>query len=247
MTARQPSGPFPQQATPHSRRGGRSFLWPLASVGLGALLFCNSLNGNSMDNANPAESSRSDSAAAPAPPIPVIAVPPFPVPSPPAASPRPKIVLPRSAPTRIVIPAISVDAPFTDLSLNATGQLNAPPPNDANLVGWFKDGVTPGERGTSIVAGHLDTRTGPAVFVELSKLKPGNTVSITRKDKQTATFKVDSVETFSKAAFPSARVYNDAPTAELRVITCGGQYDKKAKDYKDNVVVFAHLDSVKKA
>lgn len=247
MTAKQPSGPFPQQSPPDPHPAGRSILWPLASVGLGALLFCNSFNANSMDNANTVESSQSGPAAAPAPATPVIAVPPLPAPSATPPSPASRIVLPRSAPTRIVIPAISVDAPFTDLSLNTTGQLNAPPPDDTNLVGWFKDGVTPGERGTSVVAGHLDTKTGPAVFVELSKLKPGNTVSITRKDGKTATFKVDSVETFSKAAFPSARVYNDAPTAELRVITCGGAYDKKAQDYKDNVVVFAHLDSVKKA
>lgn len=89
----------------------------------------------------------------------------------------------------------------------------------------------------------MDTKTGPAVFLLLSTLKAGNTVDITREDGKVASFKVDTVETFSKADFPSDRVYSDNGTAQLRLITCGGVYDKKAKDYKDNVVVFAHLVS----
>ncbi|UZK54558.1 class F sortase [Streptomyces drozdowiczii] len=139
-----------------------------------------------------------------------------------------------------------MDAPFTPLSIGPSGQLDAPPPNDKNLVGWFKDGATPGERGASIVAGHVDTTTGPAVFLQLRFLKPGATVDITRADGTVATFSVDTVETFSKADFPDDKVYADTPDAQLRLITCGGNYDRKAKDYEDNVVVFAHLDSVKK-
>jgi sortase (surface protein transpeptidase) len=150
-------------------------------------------------------------------------------------------------PTHISIPEIGVSAPFTPLSIGATGQLNAPPPADNNLVGWFEGGVTPGERGSSIVAGHVDTKTGPAVFLLLNTLKPGNTVDITRKDGVVATFEVDSVDSFSKANFPNDRVYADTPDAQLRLITCGGDYDKKAKDYEENVVVFAHLESSKDA
>lgn len=116
-----------------------------------------------------------------------------------------------------------------------------------NLAGWFKDGAAPGERGTSVVAGHVDTKTGPAVFLLLSTLEAGNKVSITRKDGIDTVFKVDSVETFSKADFPDERVYADNGTAQLRLITCGGEYDRKAKDYKDNVVVFAHLADVRNA
>ncbi|SCE15191.1 class F sortase [Streptomyces sp. PalvLS-984] len=153
--------------------------------------------------------------------------------------------MPPSEPSRLSIRSIAVDAPFTPLSIGSSGQLDAPPANDPNLVGWFKDGATPGERGTSVVAGHVDTKTGPAVFLLLSTLKAGNTVDITREDGKVASFKVDTVETFSKADFPSDRVYSDNGTAQLRLITCGGLYDKKAKDYKDNVVVFAHLVSGK--
>jgi sortase (surface protein transpeptidase) len=113
------------------------------------------------------------------------------------------------------------------------------------MVGWYRGGATPGEPGTAIVAGHVDTKTGPAVFLYLRTLKPGSAVNIARQDGTIATFKVDSVETFSKAEFPNDRVYADTPDPELRLITCGGAYDTKVQDYEDNVVVFAHLDSVK--
>jgi len=149
-------------------------------------------------------------------------------------------------PKRIVIPQIAVDAPFTPLSLGASGHLNPPPVKDMNLAGWFKDGATPGERGTSIVVGHVDTKSGPAVFVQLRTLKPGSEVDITRSDGSVAGFTVDSVETFSKAAFPDARVYGNAPTPQLRLITCGGNYNRSVHDYESNVVVFAHLDSVRR-
>lgn len=83
------------------------------------------------------------------------------------------------------------------------------------------------------------------MFLLLRDLKPGSYVNVTRQDGTVASFKVDSVETFSKADFPNDRVYGDTPDAQLRVITCGGAYDRGAQDYEDNVVVFAHLDSVK--
>lgn len=233
MAAQQPSGSgtdSPSSSSP-SPTLGRSLLWPAAAVGLGFVLVYNSL----------------DASAGVRPPVSTAAAPASAAPVPGASASTSGLELPRSVPKRLSIPRIAVDAPFTPLTLKSNGQLNAPPPNDTNLVGWFKGGATPGERGTSVVAGHVDTKTGPAVFLLLSTLKPGSAVNITREDGIVATFKVDSVETFSKADFPDDRVYNDTGSAQLRLITCGGPYDKKAKDYKDNVVVFAHLDSNKKA
>ncbi|MFE7627775.1 class F sortase [Streptomyces sp. NPDC057509] len=214
---------------------GRALFWPVAAAGLGALLIYHSISGP-VDDKAPAP----PAAAAPAAPSPAAS-------ASGTAAPSPAPALPRSLPTRLRIPAIAVDAPFTQLSIGASGRLDAPPPNDKNLVGWFKDGVTPGERGASIVAGHVDTTTGPAVFLQLRFLRPGASVDITRADGTVASFSVDTVETFSKADFPDKKVYADTPDAQLRLITCGGNYDRKAKDYEDNVVVFAHLDSVKKA
>jgi hypothetical protein len=153
----------------------------------------------------------------------------------------------RSEPTRLSIPVIGVNAPFTKLSIGSDGRLQPPPENDVNLAGWYGDGPTPGERGSAIVAGHVDTKTGPAVFYLLSVLKAGQGVAITRADTSVAHFTIDSVEVFAKNDFPDQRVYGDTPDAELRIITCGGTFDHKKQDYKDNVVVFAHLDAARRS
>jgi len=149
--------------------------------------------------------------------------------------------LPRSRPVRLIIPKISVDAPFTELAIDRTGQLEAPPADDTNLVGWHAEGTSPGEAGTAIIAGHVDTATSPAVFVGLGALRKGDTFRVLRADRRTATFVVDDSETFAKNDFPDQRVYGDTPQAQVRLITCAGVYDRSVRDYKDNLVVFAHL------
>ncbi|MGW3629633.1 class F sortase [Streptomyces sp. NPDC005122] len=159
----------------------------------------------------------------------------------PWSTPVPGKHLPSSAPTRLVIPKIGVDAPFTALSVDAKGHLNPPPADNVNMVGWYADGVTPGEAGTSIVAGHVDTKTSAAVFARLSSLKKGDTFRVEKADGLTASFVVDDAETFEKDHFPNDRVYADTPQAQVRLITCAGDYDHSAKDYTENLVVFAHL------
>ncbi|MFF9506509.1 class F sortase [Streptomyces sp. NPDC014724] len=239
MAAPQSPGSTPTRPAPGTTLG-RALMWPAVTAGLGMLLIYNSFGASVDDKAPPPPA-----AVAPAMPAPEIlgshAAPPPVTPSEPPVGPA----MARSAPTRLQIPSIAVNAPFTDLGIGADGRLNPPPATDPNLVGWFKDGVTPGERGASIVAGHVDTKTGPAVFLQLQFLKPGASVDITRADGSIATFKVDTVETFSKANFPDKRVYADTPSAQLRLITCGGPYNKTVKDYEDNVVAFAHLESPK--
>lgn len=221
MTAQKP--PEPTRSRTAQNPTGRALLWPAAAVALGALLMFNSVEGTGTTEPRP-------TAVASAVPGPTASV-------------DENLVLPRSAPTRLAIPSIGVNAPFTALSLDANGQLAPPPADDNNLVGWYQGGASPGENGPAIVAGHVDTKTGPAVFMLLYALKPGNTVDIAREDGSTATFEVDSVEEFSKADFPDDRVYSNTSTPQLRLITCGGTYDRQAKNYTDNVVVFAHLDS----
>lgn len=149
--------------------------------------------------------------------------------------------LPRSAPTRLRIPKIGVYAPFTALVIGSSGQLEPPPADNTNLVGWYSKGVSPGEKGTSVIAGHVDTTTSAAVFANLDDLEPGDRFSVERADGQTANFVVDSAETFEKDDFPSKRVYDNAKRPEVRLITCAGDYDHSVKDYTENLVVFAHL------
>ncbi|MEU2059182.1 class F sortase [Streptomyces sp. NPDC013455] len=145
-----------------------------------------------------------------------------------------------SLPTRIRIPAIRVDAPLTGLALTRSGSLDAPPAERKNLAGWYEAGTLPGERGTAIVAGHVDNAEGPAVFYDLGALKRGAAIEVDRRDGTVAVFTVDAVEVYAASDFPDDKVYGAAPRPELRVITCGGGYSRTT-GYQGNVVVFAHL------
>ncbi|MEV5983805.1 class F sortase [Streptomyces sp. NPDC052051] len=145
-----------------------------------------------------------------------------------------------SVPVRVRIPEIRVDAPLTGLGLTRTGRLEAPPAGRRNLAGWYAAGTVPGGVGTAIVAGHVDTARGPAVFYALGALPKGSTIEVGRRDGSTAVFTVYAVEVYAANAFPDDRVYGAAGRPELRVITCGGGYTK-ATGYQGNVVVFARL------
>ncbi|MEV7125779.1 class F sortase [Streptomyces sp. NPDC093260] len=148
--------------------------------------------------------------------------------------------LPPSPPTRIRIPSIRVNAPLMGLGLTPGGSLDVPPADDENLAGWYESGTTPGERGTAIVAGHVDNSQGPAVFYDLGALKKGSVIEVDRRDGGVAVFTVDAIEVYQAKGFPDEKVYGAAKRPELRVITCGGGYSR-ATGYQGNVVVFAHL------
>jgi sortase (surface protein transpeptidase) len=141
---------------------------------------------------------------------------------------------------RIRIPAIRVDAPAVPVGLDREGWVDAPSAEDRNLAGWFSGAVSPGEKGTAVVVGHVDNRQGPAVFYGLGALKKGNRVEIRRRDGKTAVFEIYGVEVFKKADFPGDRVYGNTRNPELRIITCGGGFSKQ-HGYDGNVVVFARL------
>ncbi|MEV8478102.1 class F sortase [Streptomyces sp. NPDC051173] len=153
--------------------------------------------------------------------------------------------LPPSPPTRVRIPDIQVDAPTWPLPLLADGSLAGPPDDDRDLAGWYAGGTTPGAPGTAIVAGHVDTAAGPAAFYSLGALKKGQAVEIARADGRTAVFTIDAIEVYGNDDFPSEKVYGPSARAELRLITCGGGFDTDAHAYLGNVVVYAHLTSVR--
>ncbi|MGI5400841.1 class F sortase [Streptomyces sp. CA-135486] len=161
-----------------------------------------------------------------------------------APLPPPPEPLPHSPPRRIAIPSATVDAPLTEVGLDADGWVEPPPLAYSDLAGWFKGAVSPGERGTSVVVGHVDNTAGPAVFYSLGALERGARVDILRADGRTAVFAVYGIEVLAKKDFPAARVYQDTPVPELRVITCGGGYSKQT-GYDANVVAFARLVEVR--
>jgi LPXTG-site transpeptidase (sortase) family protein len=152
--------------------------------------------------------------------------------------------LPYSVPDRVRIPSIRVDAPILPVGLDTDGWVGAPPPEDPNLAGWFTGAVSPGEKGTAVVVGHVDNKQGPAVFYGLGALKKGNRVEVARTDGKTAVFEIYGIEVFAKNNFPGDRVYASKGTPELRVITCGGGFSKQ-NGYDGNVVVFARLAGVR--
>jgi hypothetical protein len=146
--------------------------------------------------------------------------------------------MPTGPPTRVRITAIGVDTPLVELKLDARGQLEAP--KTYGRPGWFRDGVVPGDAGPAVVAGHVDSKDGPAVFYDLHTLRPGDTIEIERGGEWVA-FAVTTIERYPKNRFPTEKVYQPTPGAELRVITCGGDFDPNRLSYRDNVVVYAVL------
>jgi sortase (surface protein transpeptidase) len=134
-----------------------------------------------------------------------------------------------------------VNAPIGPLGLDADGALEVP--TDFEATGWYVDGPEPGETGPSVIAGHVDDWTGPAVFHRLGALGPGDDIAVDRADGSTAMFTVRAVEEHSKDDFPTQRVYGGTDAPVLRLITCGGAFDEDARSYLGNVIVFADLAS----
>jgi sortase (surface protein transpeptidase) len=148
-----------------------------------------------------------------------------------SAPPRP------ARPVEVSIPAIGVRAPIIPLGLNSDRTLEVP--QDFGDTGWWTGGPRPGERGPAVIAGHVDSHTGPAVFYRLRELRPGDSIVVRRRDGTRARFAVQRSEQYPKAEFPTARVYGATPGPTLRLITCGGDFDSSTGHYVDNTVVYA--------
>lgn len=149
--------------------------------------------------------------------------------------------LPASQPTRIAIPAIGLtSSTFVDLTVQRNGTLSVP--GTESEVGLYQAGPTPGQLGPAVLGAHVDSPEGrKGIFWNLGKVRPGDTVAITRKDRTTAIFTVDRVKAYPKAEFPTDLVYKgDFTRSEIRLVTCGGPVDSR-NEYRDNVVVFGHL------
>ena len=146
----------------------------------------------------------------------------------------------RSTPQRLRIKHIDLDSRISEVGLNLDGTIELPA-YDNPIVGWYKFGPSPGEKGPAVIVGHVDTIEGPSIFFNLHKLQIGNVIEIERGDSQVAKFTVTQVKQFSQSNFPTDEIYGDTPDSTIRLITCGGIFDKTTGRYTENTVVFGQL------
>lgn len=147
------------------------------------------------------------------------------------------VALDRSAPVNISIPAIRVKAKVISLGFNKEGGMAVP--TSGKVTGWFTGAPTPGELGPAIIVGHVDWGGKVGIFYDLKKLKRGDLISVTRSDGKVVKFSVTEVITVPKLQFPTQLVYGNIDHVGLRLITCGGKFDRKLRRHVDNIIVFA--------
>ena len=140
-------------------------------------------------------------------------------------------------PVRLRIPALHVTSQLERLGQLPDGTVAVPARPD--VAGWYKDGPRPGQPGPAVILGHVDSHSRPGVFFDLWRLKPGAAVSVDRADGSTVTFRVTSVSRVPKTRFPTDLVYAPTLQSTLRLVTCGGSFDRTRRSYRDNVIVFA--------
>ncbi|MEZ0449890.1 class F sortase [Cellulomonas sp. ICMP 17802] len=184
----------------------------------------------------------------PDPPRPVAATTaPLPVPSP--SVPAPSVSEPAPAPeqplpVQVSIPSLDIASDLITVGVQPDGTLEVPQPGpDYDRAAWFDGSPRPGGTGPAVIEGHVDGVDGPSVFHELGRVAVGSQVLVARADGTTATFVVDAVRSFSKDDFPTLEVYGNTAGPELRLLTCGGRFDRSTGHYTDNTVVFAHLST----
>jgi LPXTG-site transpeptidase (sortase) family protein len=140
-------------------------------------------------------------------------------------------------PVALTIPAIGVQTSLIHLGLTAAGALQVP--SSTAVAGWYAGSPRPGAIGPAVIAGHVDSHTGPGVFFHLPQLRSGDHVYVRRADGTLAVFRVTAVRSYAKDRFPTLAVYGPTPDAELRLITCGGAFDPQLGSYLSNTVVYA--------
>ncbi len=140
------------------------------------------------------------------------------------------------APKALEIPSIGVRSDLLQLGIAPDG--TAQVPGDPQRAGWFSRSSRPGDEGPAVILGHIDSKTGPAVFFRLHELVAGATVIVDTASGRRVAFTVNRVEQVSKDAFPTNEVYGPVFGRQLRLITCGGSFDRSTGHYRDNVIAF---------
>ena len=153
----------------------------------------------------------------------------------------------RSLPVAVDIPAIGVRSRLLRLGVNPDGTIRVPSlRTQAHRAAWYRYSATPGQIGTSVIEGHVDSDRGPAVFFQLGALRPGDRIDVTLANGVTAIFRVTGVRDYAKSRFPAQTIYGPARFAALRLITCGGAFNSATGHYLGSTVVYASLASARR-
>ncbi|WP_236796255.1 class F sortase [Amycolatopsis sp. GM8] len=160
--------------------------------------------------------------------------------SPPAATSE---AAPPPEPSIVDIPKIGAHSTLVPLGLNPDNTIEVPPVSQPLQAGWYRNGPVPGQVGPAVILGHVDGNQQKGIFYRLKELRPGDEVTVTRKDGSAVRFAVTKVDQIDKDAFPTDAVYGDTTGPELRLITCGGSFDHAAHSYRDNIIVYAVLEN----
>ena len=147
----------------------------------------------------------------------------------------------RSVPLAMSIPAIGLSVPLSQLGINPDHTVQVP--TNFQEPGWYKFGPSPGQLGSSVILGHVDSYLGPAVFFRLRSLRPGDKVDVSLADGVITHFVVRQVAMYPKADFPTLSVYGSHGYSALQLVTCGGVFDSQSRSYLSNVVVYTSLVS----
>jgi Sortase domain len=142
-------------------------------------------------------------------------------------------------PVRLEIARIGVSTGLERLGRASDGTVEVP--SEWGVAGWYAGGTRPGDPGSAVVLGHVDSRSGPAVFYRLRELRPGDRVEVARADRSRVRFTVERLEQVDKLRFPTDDVYYPTLTPRLRLVTCGGAFDRASGHYRSNVIVYATL------
>ncbi len=178
-----------------------------------------------------------------APVRPLGTVPPLASP-PPSVGPAPIQPVASALPTGLRIADAGVNSGLKAVYTQPDGTLDVPV--DIGMPGWWAQGALPGDVGPAVIVGHVDSYVGPGVFFRVRSMKPGQLVEVSRADGSTVVYAIDGIREFAKDKFPTALVYGRTPTAVLRLVTCGGAFDRSTGHYLDNVVAFGHLVRITK-
>ena len=161
----------------------------------------------------------------------------LPAPTGPIVAPPQSAAAQIASPVSLTIPLIGVKTSLITLGLASGGEMQVP--SSTTVAGWYTGSPRPGAVGSSIIVGHVDSKSGPGIFFRLPELKKGDDVYVKRSDGTTAEFRVTEVQEYPKDHFPTDTVFGPTPDAELRLITCGGTFDSVNGHYLSNIIVYA--------